>query len=427
MKSYKPRVADAILAKKMEYIGAVVVEGPKWCGKTTTCKQLAKSVLDLSDPDELERVARLSEINIGRFLDGISPRLIDEWQLIPRFWDAVRSRVDKSDGCGLFMLTGSAVVPEEKRSQIKHSGTGRMSRLKMRPMSLFESGESSGSLSIHRLFDGEPFDVLDGKNLSLDEIAYILCRGGWPKAVERGGEIALEYAKDYVASIAESDISRVDDKPRDPGRVRRLLKSLARLQATQAALPAIRKDIVANDDASLSEQTIADYISALEKIFVVENTHSWSPELRAKTAIRTSATRYFTDPSIATAALGISPGDLLDDIRTFGLFFETLAVRDIRVYAEAFGGFVEHYRDKTGLECDAVIHWPNGDFGLVEIKLGGETLVEEGVHTIRKLQSLLEAKSHRPPKFSMVATAVGDCAYMRTDGIIVAPISSLAP
>jgi len=427
MENYKPRIADSLLSRKLESMGAVLVEGPKWCGKTTTCKQFAKSLVDLADPDERERVERLAEINIGRFLDGEAPRLIDEWQDVPKFWDAVRHRVDQSGMCGLFILTGSAVVPERKRKQISHSGTGRISRLRMRPMSLWESGESSGTVSLAGLFADEKFDILESKDLSLDDIAYIICRGGWPKAVERGGDIALDYAKEYVNAVAESDISRADDIPREPERVRRLLRSLARLQATQSSLPTIRKDIVANDDASLSEQTVASYIGALEKIFVVENAHAWSPNLRAKSSIRTSDTRYFVDPSIAAAALGLVPGDLMNDLATFGLFFETLAVRDLRAYADAAGGFVEHYNDKTGLECDAVVHWRNGDFGLVEIKLGGETLIGEGARSLGKLSSLLVEKSHRLPKFKMILTAVGDCAYMRKDGFIVCPLSALKP
>lgn len=427
MDNYKTRVADTLLERKLASMGAVLVEGPKWCGKTTTCKQFAKSLVDLSDPDERERVERLAEINIGRFLDGDSPRLIDEWQDVPKFWDAIRHRVDQSGMCGLFLLTGSAVVPEHKRKQISHSGTGRISRLKMRPMTMWESGESSGMVSLAGLFSNGTFDIVESDDHSLDEIAYIICRGGWPMAVERGGDLALDYAREYVTAVAESDISRSDNIPREPGRVRRLLRSLARLQATQSSLSAIRRDIVANDDASLSEQTVASYIGALEKIFVVENAHAWSPNLRAKSSIRTSDTRYFVDPSIAAATLGLVPGDLIGDLATFGLFFETLAMRDLRVYADAAGGFVEHYNDKTGLECDAVVHWPNGDFGLVEIKLGGETLIGEGVRTLGKLSAILAGKSHRPPKFKMVLTAVGDSAYTRRDGFMVVPIGSLAP
>lgn len=424
MNAYRPRVADMLLARKLESMGAVLVEGPKWCGKTTTCRQFAKSVLDLSDPDVRDHALELAEMDVKALLEGETPRLIDEWQDVPKVWDAIRNRVDQLGGSGHFLLTGSAVVGEKKRNQVRHSGTGRFARLKMRPMTLWESGESTGGASLAALFaDADGFEAEKAKGQSLAEIAYVVCRGGWPKAVERGGDVALDYAHEYVDAVAESDLSRADDIPREPARVRRLLRSLARLQATQSSLSAVRKDIVANDDASLSEQTIASYESALEKIFVVENAHAWSPALRSKTAVRTSDTRYFADPSLATASLGVGPGNLMDDLPTFGLFFETMAVRDLRVYAEASGGFVEHYRDKTGLECDAVVHMPNGDFGLVEVKLGGETLIGEGVETLGKLSG----KLRRKPSFRMVLTAVGEFAYRRKDGILVIPLGALKP
>ena len=407
-------------------MGAVLVEGAKWCGKTTTCKRFAKSVLDLSDPDVRDHALELAEMDVKSLLEGATPRLIDEWQDVPKFWDAIRNRVDRLGGCGLFLLTGSAVVREEKRKQIRHTGTGRISRLKMRPMTLWESGESTGETSLAGLFAGD-FSAGAGKDQSLAEIAWLVCRGGWPKAVERGGDVALDYAKEYVDAVAESDLTRMDGVPRSPARVRRLLRSLARLQATQSSLATIRKDIVANDDGSLSELTIADYVNALEKIFAVENAHAWCPNLRAKSSVRTSDTRYFVDPSLAAAALGIGPGNLMDDLPTFGLFFETMAVRDLRVYAEASGGFVEHYRDKTGLECDAVVHLRNGDYGLVEIKLGGETLIGDGVETLGRLATLAQSKLKRQPSFRMVLTAVGPFAYRRKDGIVVAPIGSLRP
>ncbi|MBQ6142145.1 MAG: ATP-binding protein [Kiritimatiellae bacterium] len=425
MKKYRQRIVDTILARKLDSMGAVLVEGPKWCGKTTTCKQFAKSILDLSDPDVRDRAIELAEIDIKTLLDGETPRLIDEWQDVPRFWDAIRNRVDHLDGSGYFLLTGSAVVREKKRKQISHSGTGRISRMRMRPMSLWESGESSGVVSISDLFGGGSFVSGMSKSHSLEEMAYIVCRGGWPKAVERGGDAALDYASEYVDAVAESDLSRVDDVPRSPERIRRLLRSLSRLQATQTSLSTIRKDMAANDESTLSELTISSYINALEKIFVVENIHAWSPNLRAKSTVRTSDTRYFVDPSIAAASLGAGPGTLMDDLATFGLFFETMAIRDLRVYAESAGGYVEHYHDKTGLECDAVIHLRNGDFGLVEVKLGGETLIEEGVRTLNRLSALTGAKLKRQPKFQMILCAVGDYAYVRKDGILISPIGAL--
>ena len=427
MEKYRQRVADAMLSRKLACMGAILVEGPKWCGKTTTCKQFAKSVLDLSDPDVLERVEALAEIDIKRFLDGDAPRLIDEWQEVPKFWDAIRNRVDNIDGYGCFLMTGSAVVPEEKRKQIHHSGTGRISRLKMRPMSLWESEESSGTVSISALFGGKAVVTEKSMEHTLDEVAYLICRGGWPRAVERGGDIALEYAREYVEAVSESDLSRVDGIPRSPIRVRRLLRSLSRVQATQASLASVRRDMAVNDESSLSETTVASYHDALVKIFVIENASAWSPNLRSKSSVRTSDTRYFADPSIATASLGIGPGNLMDDLATFGLLFETMAIRDLRVYADAIGGRVEHYHDKTGLECDCVIHLPNGDFALVEVKLGGEKLIEEGTKTLERLSSLISGKLKRRPVFKMVLTAVGEYAYTRKDGILVAPIGSLCP
>ena len=408
-------------------MGAVLVEGPKWCGKTTTCKQFAKSVLDLSDPDVRIRAEKLVGMELKSLLEGDAPRLIDEWQDIPEFWDAIRHRVDHMGEPGQFLLTGSAVVPEEKRKRIHHTGTGRFARLKMRPMSLWESGESTGKISLAALFASDDVTAVGSKGHSLEEIAYMVCRGGWPKAVESGGDAALDYAREYVDSVAESDLSRADGVPREPERVRRLLRSLARLQATQSSLPAIRRDMAANDVSSLSELTISSYINALEKIFVVENAHAWSPSLRAKSSVRTSDTRYFVDPSLAVAALGIGPGDLMDDLRTFGLFFETMAIRDLRIYAGVFGGSVEHYHDKTDLECDAVIHARNGDYGLAEIKLGGNVLEEQGAKSLNKLADLLRVKVKRQPSFRMILTAVGEFAYRRADGILVCPIGCLKP
>lgn len=427
MEKYRNRIADVMLSRKMESMGAVLVEGPKWCGKTTTCRQFAKSVLDLSDPDVRDRSIEISEIDAKKLLNGALPRLIDEWQDVPRLWDAIRHQVDCADGNGLFLLTGSAVVPEDKRSKIRHSGTGRISRLKMRPMSLWESGESSGEVSLAELFSGNEFSSANATPHNLDEIAYIVCRGGWPKAVSRGGGTALDYATEYVDAVAESDISRVDGVPRAPERVRRLLRSLSRLQATPASVPTIRRDMASNEASSLSDTTISEYLNALERIFVVENAHAWSPNLRAKSAVRTSDTRYFVDPSIAAASMAVGPGNLLDDLPTFGILFETMAIRDLRIYADASGGCVEHYLDKAGLECDAVVHFRNGDFALVEVRLGGESLIGAGAETLGRLDALIASKLNRSPKFRMVLTAVGEYAYKRKDGVIVCPIGALRP
>ena len=426
MKKYRPRIADEILRLKLSAMGAVLVEGAKWCGKTTTCEQQAGSAIYISDPEKKAEYLKLAEMNIGKLLAGASPRLIDEWQVIPQFWDAIRFKVDHSDGDGLFILTGSAVPADT--DEIVHTGTGRFARLKMRPMSLWESGESSGEVSLQSLFGGEAFSLAEANPLSLDNVAYLACRGGWPQSIGRTGARGLVTAQEYVDGIAESDMSRVDGIPRNPDRVRRLLRSCARLQGTQSNLSAIRKDMAANDIRTLDEETIHSYISALKKIFVIDDLAAWCPNLRAKGAIRTTDTRYFVDPSIAAAAMGIGPGDLINDLRTFGFLFETLAVRDLRVYMEAMRGRVEKYHDKTGLECDAVLHLPDGRYALAEIKLGGETLIEEGASTLDRLVRLIAATKHRLPEFKMVLTAVGDIAYRRKDDdVIVCPVAALKP
>ena len=424
MAKYRRRIADDILALKLSAMGAVLVEGVKWCGKTTTCEQQAKSVLYMADPTDRAENLKLAEMNIGRLLAGERPRLIDEWQDAPQFWDAIRFVVDHEDGDGLFILTGSAVPPDV--SKMSHSGTGRFARLKMRPMSLWESGESSGELSLAALFDGARMDGAAAHAFSLEELAFIICRGGWPQTIGRTGARALVTAQEYVDGLVETDISRVDGIPRNPGRVRRLLKSCARLQGTQANLAALRRDMAANDIRGLDEDTIDSYVTALKKIFVIEDAEAWCPSLRAKGSIRTTATRYFVDPSIAAAALGTGPGELMNDLRTFGLFFEALAIRDLRVYMDSLRGHVEKYHDKTGLECDAVLHLPNGKYALVEIKLGGDTLIADGISKLNKLDSLIRGKGIAPPAFKMVLTATGKHAY-GDQGTIIGPIGSLKP
>lgn len=427
MQKYRKRIADDLLSRKLAGMGAVLVEGAKWCGKTTTCEQFAKSAVYMADPKKREANLQYAKIDISRLLEGAHPRLIDEWQDAPQFWDAIRSYVDHAEGEGHFILTGSSVVPKDKQDKIVHSGTGRIARLKMRPMSLWESGESSGTVSIGALFSGAEFVSAQADACELERIAYLICRGGWPRAVEQGGGIALDRATDYFESVVESDISRADDIPRDPDRVRQLLRAYARQQGTQSNLSTIRKDMLANDSRGLNEDTIRSYLTALRRIFVVEDLRAWCPSLRSKDAIRSSDTRFFTDPSIAVAALGITPGELMNDLRSFGYFFEALAVRDLRIYTEALMGHVEHYHDGKGLECDAVLHLRNGSYALVEIKLGGE-LVNEGVATLAEFSRLISRKGHTPPAFRMVLTATGDFAYRRPDdGIIVCPISALKP
>lgn len=421
---YKPRIADETLRKKLRRIGAVLVQGPKWCGKTTTSEQVAKSVLYMADPSKQKAYLNMAEVNASLLLNGETPRLIDEWQLAPKIWDAVRFEVDHRNEDGQFILTGSAVPPS--LDDIHHTGTGRISRLTMRPMSLFESGESNGSVSLEWLFS-QPEDQPAGmSNIGIEDLAFLICRGGWPSSTtKQNKEDALALAFDYFDAVAESDISRVDGVRRDPEKARLLLRSYARHQGTQTSIDVIKQDLQTNEDSSASENTIISYINALKKIFVIEDMAAWNPNLRSKTAIRTSETRYFVDPSIATAALGLEPSDLLNDLNTMGLFFETLAVRDLRVYADALDGKVYHYRDKTGLECDAVMHLRNGHYGLIEIKLGGDTLIEEGIKTLTDLSNKIDTTKMPKPSFLMVLTGIGDFAYRREDGVYVVPIGCL--
>lgn len=426
MKTYKKRVIDEMLARKLRGMGAVLVQGAKWCGKTTTCEEFAKSALYMANPDTKESNLKMADMNINALLRGDTPRLIDEWQIAPKFWDAVRYHVDHTEGFGHFILTGSAVPPDTK--EITHSGTGRIARVTMRPMSLWESGESNGALSIGALLEGDEFVSAESADHRLEDIAFVVCRGGWPQAVLQRAEDALDRAYDYYESVVESDVSRVDCVSRDPSRVRRLMRSYARLQGTQSSLSVIKNDMKANDRATLDEDTVASYLSALRKIFVVEDMEAWCPNLRSKAQVRTTDTRYFTDPSIAVAALGIGPGGLMDDLNTFGYLFECLAMRDLRVYAAANYGSVSHYRDADGLECDAVVHLRDGSSGLIEVKLGGDRLVEDGAATVNKLAGKLDFVKTKKPKFKMVLTAIGKFAYRRKeDDVIVCPISALRP
>jgi len=425
MENYKERICDALLARKLAGVGAVLLEGPKWCGKTTTCERQAKSVLYMGDPETRDKNMQIAALDIGTLLEGEHPRLIDEWQDVPKFWDAIRFRVDHMDGFGHYILTGSAVPPDV--SDITHSGTGRIVRLKMRPMSLWESGESSGGVGLRGLLSGEVCPVVACTDRKLIDVAFLVCRGGWPRAVLQQGEMALDRAEEYYDATVNVDISKVDRVPRDPERVMRLMRSYARLQGTQSKLTAIKLDMSEHDSATLDEDTVRSYVNALKKIFVVEDVPAWSPCLRSKAVVRTSDTRYFTDPSIATAALGLGPGDLVHDPRSFGNFFETMAIRDLRCYADALGGKVSHYLDANGLECDAIVHLRDGTFGLIEIKLGGEELIEKGVATLNALAGIVDERKMKRPAFKMVLTAIGAYAYTRPDGIIVCPISALRP
>lgn len=424
--SYKTRIADAVIQKKLKSSGAVLVEGPKWCGKTTTSEQHAKSINYVSDPVNLNRNMILAEMNINALLEGEKPRLLDEWQVIPQLWDAVRFAVDHSKGIGQFILTGSAVPPDkDKKEKIHHTGTGRVTRLRMRPMSLWESGESNGAVSLGELFQNPEKPIFGESGLQIEDIAYLICRGGWPIATTLEPEFALETAFSYYDAVTDTDMSRIDGIQRSPTRTRRLVRSLARHQGAQVSIAGIKADMQTNDTDTLDTETISSYIEALKKIFVIEDMEAWNPNLRSKAAIRTSDTRYFVDPSIATAALGISPAELVKDLNTMGLMFETMAVRDLRIYAQALDGEVFHYRDSNGLECDAVVHLRNGQYGLIEIKLGGQKLIEEGAQTLSRFASTIDTQKMNAPAFKMILTAVGSLAYQRKDGTFVVPISCL--
>lgn len=421
---YRPRVIDRLLSRKLRGKGAVLLEGAKWCGKTSTAEQQAKSVIYMSDSVRRDQYRLFLETDPKMILDGDTPRLIDEWQRTPKLWDMVRFEVDHRRGMGQFILTGSAVPVKE--DEVEHTGAGRIARLLMRPMSLWESGDSNGAVSLKELFDN-PISISGVNNQDLRKIAYLTCRGGWPQAANLSDEeeIALDQALDYYDVVVNADINRVDSTERSPERVKRLMRSYARSQGTQTSLAEIRKDMVANDQDSLDENTINSYLNVLRKIFVVEDMAAWNPNLRSKTAIRSANTRYFVDPSIATAALGLGPDDLLNDLHTFGLFFETLCVRDLRVFAQALDGEVYHYRDKSGLECDTVVHLRNGNYGLIEIKIGGDKLTEEGAATLHKLAQKIDTTRMKAPSFLMVLTAVGSFAYRREDGVYVVPIGCL--
>lgn len=422
MGKYKPRITDILIERKLRGKGALLIEGPKWCGKTTTAEQFSKSILYMSKPEDVSSNLIMADINPSKLLEGETPRLIDEWQIAPKLWDAVRFEVDHRENYGHFILTGSAVPP--KTDEIFHTGTGRFAWIKMRPMSLYESGESTGEISLKEMFN-QPEQLIATNKLNIDDLAFLICRGGWPEAVNMDKDVALDQAFDYYNAIVNTDISRVDDVKRDPERAKRLMKSYARNQGSQTAYTVIRDDIAANDSELITDDTVYAYTNALRKIFVIEDMPAWNPNLRSKTAIRTSDTRYFIDSSIATASLGLSPDDLIKDLNTMGLFFETMCVRDLRIYAESIDGEVLHYRDKSGLECDTIVHLRNGSFGLIEIKLGGDKLIEEGAKNLKTFSNKIDTDKMKAPSFLMVLTGTGNFAYRRDDGVYVVPIGCL--
>ncbi len=425
---YLPRIVDSELTLRLEAFGATLIVGPKWCGKTTTAKQQAKSILQMQDPDRRDGYLATAGVKPSLLLKGATPRLIDEWQVAPVLWDAVRSAVDQRQEEGQFILTGSTSVDS---SQIMHSGTGRISRMKMYPMSLFESSESSGAISLRELFSNPGMDI-DGVQsaLSIEELVFCACRGGWPAALRRKSDTArLMIAKDYVNNICESDISTVDGVQRNPTWTGMILRSYARNVSTLAKKANIYKDIASNAD-SMTTVTMDAYLNALERLFVIEDIEAWCPAIRSSTTIRSGKKRGFTDPSIAVASMGLTPEYLLSDLKTFGFLFESLCIRDLKIYSQALGGRLSYYHDRYGLEADAVLHLDDGRYALIEFKLGSREIAEGAKHLLQiaaLIHQYNESETQSPlrtPDLLIVITG-GEIAYTRPDGVKVIPIGTL--
>lgn len=418
VKNYLPRICDNLLSKKLRHTGAVLITGPKWCGKTATATVASKSIIFMQDPDRGSAYLKAADVKPSILLEGEVPHLIDEWQMAPVLWDAVRFAVDQRQEMGQFILTGSAVPLD---NSTMHTGTGRISRLRMHTMSLYESQESNGAISLRDLFEGKPISIATS-NLSIEQIAFAICRGGWPASVKIKGNDALELAKDYVEAIIHQDISRVDGVDKNPKRVQLLLRSLARNISTMASNVTIMKDLE-GDEKGITAPTLDVYMNALRRIFVVEDQPAWSPSMRSKTAIRTASKRQFTDPSIASAVLRTTPKGLLEDFNTFGFLFESLCTRDMRIYAQANDGEVFHYRDKSGLESDMIVALNDGRWAAIEVKLGNKQIDEAAEH-LKELACKVDEAKMGKPTFMMVLTG-GELAYQRPDGVLVVPIGCL--
>lgn len=417
MKEYLPRLVDDLLIKELEAFGAVLITGPKWCGKTTTGLNQANSTIFLQNPDEREQNLRLADIKPSLLLEGDNPRLIDEWQDAPQLWDAVRFSVDQRGQSGLYILTGSTTVDE---SLLAHSGTGRISRLKMRTMSLFESGDSNGDVSISELLIGE--DIASKSHHSIEDIAELIVVGGWPASVNKSIDVKQRQVAGYCNSIINTEISTADGIERDSEKVYQVLRSYSRHISTQVTIKTITSDVTKNFD-SINRNTVGEYLEALRKIFVVEDLKSWSPKLRSKTVISQSPTRHFVDPAIAAYFLDANPKDLLNDLETMGLLFESLVIRDLRIYAESIGGRVYHYRDHSGQEADAILHFKGGKWAAIEVKLGTKA-IDEGAESLKRLANKIDQEAMNKPSFLAVITGTG-YAYRRDDGVYVLPIGCL--
>ncbi|MCL2148184.1 MAG: DUF4143 domain-containing protein [Methanomassiliicoccaceae archaeon] len=418
MKEYMPRMIEDRLEKQLKAAGCVLMEGPKWCGKSTTAKRFSKTVVELQRASVLELYRTYLATEEENLLRGERPILFDEWQKLPELWDQIRWDIDANGGRGKYILTGSA---KPKDDAGRHSGTGRIARVTMRPMSLYESRESTGEVSLGGLFGG-PQSISGDSRVTFNRIAHLVCRGGWPEAVGDDDETALLTAENYFISLTETDVTDVDGIRRNPDRARRILRSYARQISSFASNTTIQKDVSATD-VTLDDKTLNSYSNAFRKLFVIDDLPAWSPKLRSKAVIRTADKRQFADPSIAAAALGASPADLIGDLNTFGLLFESLCIRDLRVYADRIGGSINQYRDSSGLEADAVVHLRNGEWGAAEVKLGGN-MIDEAAGNLLKLARNVDTDLIKEPRFLMVLTGSSH-AYRRQDGVYVVPIGCL--
>lgn len=422
MKYYK-RIADELLSDKLKYCGAIEIRGPKWCGKSTTAEQHAGSVVYMQEQKTKKRNKLLAQNAPDVFLEGATPRLIDEWQEVAFIWDQIRFEVDHRQKMGQFILTGSATPLDE--GEYSHSGIGRIVPMYMRPMSLFESKDSTAEVSLRSLFKKNK-RVHSVTEVSLEDYAYLICRGGWPQMMQLSKKNALHLAYNFYDGLVNEDINKVFKNQKNPERIKRVLRAYARAESTETSIDALTADIKANEGGTFDARTTDSYINALKKLYVIEEMPAWNPNLRSKTAIRSSNTRHFVDPSIACAALGIGPKDLMNDMETLGLLFESMCVRDLRVYTDLLDGEVYHYRDNDGLEADSVIHLRDGSWAAVEIKLRSEESIDEGAKNLISLSKKIDSKKMKAPSFLMVLTAT-DVAYQREDGVLVVPIASLAP
>ena len=418
---YIKRIIDNEIKEKLSIMGAIVIKGPKWCGKTTSAKQIAKSVLEMQNPDLQENYIELANTKPSLLLEGEKPRLIDEWQLAPKLWNAVRYSVDEIGLPNQYILTGSSTPVEDSSL---HSGVGRFAFVTMKPMTLFESGDSNGKISLSDILNGNR--EIDGikTDLGYEEIAYVLCRGGWPASINLDKNKSLEISKNYIDVLCESDISRVDGVHRNPNLARAILKSYARQVSTIDSNQSLIDDVKANY-ADVSDRTILEYLSVLKRLYIIEDIEAWNPNIRSKTAIRTAPKKSMIDPSLAVAALGVSPKEIMLDIRTYGLLFENLVNRDLSVYVNSIDGILRHYRDRYNLECDNIIHFENGKYALVEVKLGGTKIKEAESHLLT-LQNLIIQNQPKlgKPEFLMVITGT-EMAYTTEKGVMVVPIGCL--